>query len=122
MIRALDDLKSGEAHVEGGASPTYGLWGDLMRIRAKRLVAASAVLVGFSRDTSEIRSLRSPTFSYAGCAQNRSSRGTIIDHRSDVALGNTTVTPGNVVFGDLAVPGQDVGDSSCISEDLRVEW
>ncbi|NOX21824.1 MAG: RraA family protein [Actinobacteria bacterium] len=101
MFQALDDLKPGEVYIAGGASPTYALWGGLMSTRAKHLGAAGAVLDGFSRDTSEIRSLSFPTFSYGGYAQDQARRGAVVDYRSPVALGDTTVSPGDIVFGDL---------------------
>ncbi len=101
MFRALDDLKPGEVYVAGGASPNYALWGGLMSTRAMQLGAAGAVLGGYSRDTSEIRSLEFPTFSLGGYAQDQAGRGTVVDFRSPVVVGNLTVSPGDILFGDL---------------------
>lgn len=101
MFKALDDLQPGEVYVAGGASPNYALWGGLMSTRAMQLGAAGAILGGYSRDTSEIRSLEFPTFSLGGYAQDQAGRGTVVDFRSPVVVGNLTVSPGDIVFGDL---------------------
>jgi len=101
MFEALDDLKPGEVYVASGASPNYALWGGLMSTRAMHLGAAGAVLDGYSRDTSEIRSLSFPTFSYGGYAQDQAGRGTVVDYRATVTIGDVTVVPGDIIFGDL---------------------
>lgn len=101
MFKALDDLKPGEVYFASGGSSSYALWGGLMSTRAMQLGAAGAVLDGFSRDTSEIRSLSFPTFSYGGYAQDQAGRGTVIDYRTPVTVGDMTVVPGDLVFGDL---------------------
>jgi len=101
MFEALDDLKPGEVYVASGASPNYALWGGLMSTRAMCLGAAGAVLDGYSRDTTEIRSLSFPTFSYGGYAQDQAGRGRVVDYRATVAIGDVTVVPGDIIFGDL---------------------
>ncbi|GMQ93543.1 MAG: RraA family protein [Acidimicrobiia bacterium] len=101
MFDALDDLKPGEIYFASGASPNYALWGGLMSTRAIHLGAAGAVLNGYSRDTSEIRSLSFPTFSYGGYAQDQAGRGTVVDYRTSISVGDLTVVPGDLVFGDL---------------------
>lgn len=40
MLRALDDLRSGEVYLCAGGSPRYALWGELMSTRARKLGAA----------------------------------------------------------------------------------
>lgn len=101
MFKALDDLKPGEVYVAGGASASYALWGGLMSTRAMQLGAAGAVLDGYSRDTTEIRSLAFPTFSYGGFALDQEGRGTVVDYRTPVAVGDTMVAPGDIILGDL---------------------
>ncbi len=101
MFEALDDLNPGEVYVASGASPSYALWGGLMSTRAMQLGAAGAVLDGYSRDTTEIRSLSFPTFSYGGYAQDQAGRGTVVDYRTTVTVGDVTVAPGDMIFGDL---------------------
>jgi len=101
MFEALDGLKPGEVYIASGASPSYALWGGLMSTRARQLGAAGAVLDGYSRDTTEIRALPFPTFSYGGYAQDQAPRGLVVDYRAPIAVGDVTVGPGDLIFGDL---------------------
>lgn len=101
MFEALDDLKRGEVYIASGASPNYALWGGLMSTRARQLGAVGAVLNGYSRDTTEIRALTFPTFSYGGYAQDQAPRGLVVDYRTPIKVGDVTVEPGDLIFGDL---------------------
>lgn len=101
MFEALDSLQPGEVYVATGASPSYALWGGLMSNRAIALGAAGAVLDGFSRDTREIRQLGFATFSYGGYGQDQKPRGRVVAYRTTVTIGEVTVEPGDLVFGDL---------------------
>jgi regulator of RNase E activity RraA len=101
MLEALDDLKPHEVYVCAGASPRYALWGELMSVRARQLGAAGAVLDGYSRDTREILNLGFPTFSYGAYAQDQAPRGKVLDFRVPLKLDETTIRPGDILFGDL---------------------
>jgi regulator of RNase E activity RraA len=113
MLEALDDLKPNEIYICSGASPRYALWGELMSVRARQLGAAGAVLDGYSRDTREIVKLGFPTFSYGAYAQDQSPRGKVLDFRVPIKLGETTVRPGDIVFGDV--------DGVCVVPQAAVE-
>jgi regulator of RNase E activity RraA len=102
MFKALDDLKPGEVYICAGASPTYALWGGLMSARAQKLGAAGAVMEGHHRDTPEILGLSFPVFSSGAYAQDQKNRGQVVDFRQPIAFTNgVTVSPGDIVFGDL---------------------
>ncbi len=101
MLRALDDLQSGEVYLCTGASPTYALWGELMSARAIHCGAAGAVLDGYARDTHAIRRLGFPTFCYGSYAQDQGPRGKVIDFRVPLEIGQARIEPGDVVFGDI---------------------
>jgi regulator of RNase E activity RraA len=101
MLDALDDLKRNEVYLATGASPTYALWGELMSTRARQLGAAGAVLDGYSRDTHGILKLGFPTFSSGRYAQDQRPRGRVVDYRTRVEIGQTVISPGDIVFGDL---------------------
>ena len=101
MLQALDDLRVNEIYICSGSSPTYALWGELMSTAAGNRGAVGAVVNGFSRDTRGILKLNFPTFSYGRYAQDQRPRGKVIDFRCDIKLGNVTVRPGDIVFGDL---------------------
>lgn len=101
MFQALDDLKPNEVYICTGSSPTYALWGGLMSTRARHLSAAGAVLDGYSRDTQEVLKLGFPVFSRGRYAQDQGPRGKVIDYRVPLQLGQATVHPGDIVFGDV---------------------
>lgn len=101
MLEALDDLKRNEVYLCAGASPAYALWGELMSVRARRCGAVGAIMDGFSRDTRAILALGFPTFSFGPYAQDQAPRGCVVDFRTRLRIGEVTVTPGDIVFGDL---------------------
>ena len=101
MLEALDDLKSDEIYLCGGASPNYALWGELMSTRAKKLGAAGAVVNGYHRDTNGILELEFPTFSYGPWAQDQAPRGRVIGWRVPVQIGQVLVGDGDIVVGDV---------------------
>jgi len=101
MLDALDDLKKNEVYICTGSSPTYATWGELMTTRARHLGAAGAVLNGYSRDTPGILKLDFPTFSLGRFAQDQRPRGQVVGFRTAIEIGKTTVSPGDLVFGDL---------------------
>ena len=113
MLEALDDLKNNEVYICTGAAPTYALWGELMSTRAIKLGAAGAVVNGYLRDTKEILRLNFPAFSYGSYAQDQAPRGKVIDFRIPINIGSVTISPGDIVFGDI--------DSVCIVPQLAEE-
>ena len=58
-----------------GCVPQFALWGRLMTTRAVHLLAAGAVLDGYSRDTPEVLQSALPVFSLGGYAQDQGPRG-----------------------------------------------
>ncbi|MBA2713317.1 MAG: RraA family protein [Rubrobacteraceae bacterium] len=101
MLRALDDLRPGEVYVCAGASPRYALWGGLMSTRARILKASGAVLDGYHRDTKDILALGFPTFSSGAYAQDQGPRGRVIDFRVPVEIGDASIRPGDILFGNV---------------------
>lgn len=101
MFRALDDLKPVEVYVCTGASPRYALWGGLMSTRAQVLGASGAVLDGYHRDTGDILDLGFPTFSSGAYAQYQGPRGRVIDFRVPVRIGDASIRPGDILFGNV---------------------
>lgn len=101
MLRALDDLKTNEVYICSGSSPHYALWGELMSMAATNRGAAGAVVDGYSRDTRGILKQNFPTFSYGRYAQDQRPRGKVIDFRCTLQVGAVTVSPGDIIFGDL---------------------
>lgn len=101
MLEALDDLKEDEIYLCSGASPDYALVGELMCTRMKLLGAAGAVANGFHRDTKGILDLQFPCFSYGRYAQDQAPRGRVIDFRVPIEINGVSVSPGDILFGDL---------------------
>lgn len=100
MMEALDDLHPGEVYVCSGSTGSFALWGELMSERARHLGAAGAVVDGYSRDTDGVLEMGFPTFSYGGYAQDSGIRGHVTDFRVPITIGQVTVQPGDLVFGD----------------------
>jgi regulator of RNase E activity RraA len=101
MLRALDDLKTNEVYVCGGATPSYALWGELMSSCALNRGATGAVMNGFSRDTRGILQLNFPCFSLGSYALDQRARGKILDFRCNIEICGVSIHPGDIVFGDL---------------------
>jgi len=101
MLEALDSLRKGEVYFAAGGSPNYAMWGELMSTRAMQLGATGAVMVGYSRDTPQIRALGFPTFSMGSYAQDQAPRGHVADFRLAVQVGKVTIEPGDILFGDV---------------------
>ncbi|TWT84439.1 4-hydroxy-4-methyl-2-oxoglutarate aldolase [Planctomycetes bacterium CA13] len=101
MLRALDELNSGDVYICSGASPTYALWGELMSTAAMNRGAVGAIVNGYSRDTRGILQLNFPTFSMGRYAQDQRPRGKIVDLRCTLKFGDVVVKPGDLIFGDV---------------------
>lgn len=101
MLSALDDLRPGEVYVCSGSSPSYALWGELMSMAATNRGAVGAVVNGYSRDTRGILAQNFACFSMGRYSQDQRPRGKVVDFRCTVKLGDVTVRPGDIVFGDL---------------------
>lgn len=100
LLDALDDLRHDEVYLCGGGAPRYALWGELMSTRAMRLRAAGAVVDGYYRDTEGIAELGFPTFGYGAYAQDQGARGKVVEYRTSIRIGQVSVDPGDIVFGD----------------------
>jgi regulator of RNase E activity RraA len=101
MLEALDDLLPGEIYINTGSSPRNALWGELMATRATILGAAGAVVNGYSRDSNGLLSMNFPTFSWGRYAQDSAPRYKVVDFRVPLEIGHATITPGDILFGDI---------------------
>jgi regulator of RNase E activity RraA len=101
MLEALDNLRANEVYVNSGSSPRNALWGEMMSTRALVLGAVGAVLNGYSRDTKAILNLNFPTFSWGSYGQDAAPRYKVVDFRIPVEIGNVSIRPGDILFGDI---------------------
>ena len=101
MLKALDSLQENEVYVASGSSLRYALWGELMSTAARARGAAGAVLAGYARDTNGILEMDFPVFCFGSYAQDQRGRGQVIDFRTRLEINGVTVTPGDIIFGDI---------------------
>ena len=73
-----------------------------MSTAAMQRGAVGAVIEGYSRDTTGIRSLGFPTFSMGFYGQDQGVRGRVIDYDCPIEFSNKVlVNSGDIVFGDI---------------------
>src|SRR2546425_8335649 len=117
LLEALDSLREGDVYITNGGQTHYSLWGELMSTRAQRLKAAGVVLNGYCRDEAGILELNFPTFCWGSYALDISYRGKVMEYGVPTKVGDVSVSPGDVVFGDrdgvLIVPAGLAGEVFC---------
>ena len=126
MLKALDSLREHEVYIAAGGSRAYALWGELMTTAARARGASGAVLAGYTRDTNGILAMDFPVFCYGCYAQDQRGRGRVVDFRSTLHIGDVTIQPGDIIFGDidgvLVLPKEVEGDVVCRAlEQVRKE-
>ena len=100
MLQALDSLQADEIYVSIGATKPYALFGELMSIAAMKRGAAGVVCDGNVRDTEKILELGFPVFCRGSYSLDQRGRGTVVDFRIPVQLGDLRISPGDFLIGD----------------------
>lgn len=102
LTEALDQLGNGEVYLarNGGDVPTAA-WGEILTATARARGAAGAVIDGYHRDTRQVAAQDWPVFSRGGYAQDAGIRKVVVDYRVPIEIGQVTVAPGDLVFGDV---------------------
>ena len=72
-----------------------------MATRARFLGAAGFAVNGFIRDTKGLLKMDMPVFSVGCYAQDQGVRGRVTAYRVPIEVGDVTVEPGDIVFGDI---------------------
>ena len=101
LTRALDDLRAGEVYVATGGSMRGASWGELMTAAARSRGAVGAVVDAYHRDTPTVLAQDFPVFSRGRYAQDSGPRTKVVDYRSPIEIDGVSITPGDLVFGDL---------------------
>jgi 4-hydroxy-4-methyl-2-oxoglutarate aldolase len=101
LTEALDQLKPGEIYLASGGEMRCAYWGEILTATAKKRGAVGAVINGFHRDTPKVLEQNWPVFSRGRFAQDSSVRTQVVDFRCQIEIGQVTVQPGDLVFGDL---------------------
>ena len=114
LTEALDQLQEGEIYLCSGGAMRCAYWGELLTATAKKRGAAGAVINGFHRDTPQVLSQHFPVFSRGCYAQDSGVRTQVADYRCRIEIGEVTILPGDLIFGDvdgvLSVPKDIVAE------------
>lgn len=100
LTQALDQLAPGEVYLASGGEMRCAYWGEILTATAKARGAVGAVVNGFHRDTPQVLDQRWPVFSRGPYAQDSRVRTQVVDYRCRIEIGQVTVEPGDLVFGD----------------------
>ena len=113
LTEALDQLKGSEVFLASGGEMRCAYWGELLTATAKMRGAAGAVINGWHRDTPRVLEQNWPVFSRGCYAQDSSVRTQVVNYRCPIEVGEVSVMPGDIIFGDidgvLVIP-KDVAD------------
>jgi regulator of RNase E activity RraA len=101
LTEALDQLQPGEIYLASGGDMRCAYWGEILTATAKTRGAAGAVINGFHRDTPKVLEQNWPVFSRGRFAQDSAVRTQVVDYRCPIEIGQVSVQPGDLVFGDL---------------------
>jgi 4-hydroxy-4-methyl-2-oxoglutarate aldolase len=101
LTEALDQLEPGEVYLGSHVETEPALWGELLSATARKRGAVGAVVDGYHRDTAQVLKTDYPVFSRGNYAQDSSARAVVQAFRVPVEVGQVTVHPGDLIFGDL---------------------
>jgi len=76
-------------------------WGEIMSTAARERGCQGAVVEGGVRDMDFILEMKFPVFARFKCPASSVGRWEIKDWQVPVKIGNTTVNPGDFIFGDI---------------------
>ena len=101
LTEALDQLQPGEIYLASGGEMRCAYWGEILTATAKKRGAVGAVINGFHRDTPKVLEQNWPVFSRGRFAQDSAVRTQVVDFRCPIEVGQVSVQPGDLIFGDL---------------------
>jgi regulator of RNase E activity RraA len=101
-MECIDALRPGEVLV----ATTHGdlgsaLWGELLSTAAQAHGAVGAVIDGMTRDAARILAMDFPVFAAGFCPLDSKGRLDGIHHGHPIRIGDCTVRPGDLVYGDI---------------------
>lgn len=101
-IRMLDSIEPGTVSVWSAAGHTSAAhWGEIMSNAARERGCTGAVVDGGLRDTGFVLKMGFPVFCRFRCAASSVGRWEIREWQVPIKIGETTINPGDFVFGDV---------------------
>lgn len=100
LTEALDQLEPGEVYLACGGRQEASAWGEILTATARQRGAVGAVVDAYHRDTPKVLEQNWPVFSRGAYAQDAGVRTAVLDFRVPVEIGQATVLPGDLIFGD----------------------
>ncbi|MDP5278946.1 RraA family protein [Sphingomonas sp. DG1-23] len=101
LTEALDQLEPGDIYLASGGAMRCAYWGEILTATARGRGANGAVINGYHRDTPQVLEQDWPVFSRGRYAADSGVRTKVIDYRCPIEVGQATIQPGDLVFGDL---------------------
>src|SRR5580765_3530163 len=101
LTETLDQLQPGEIYLASNGEIRCAYWGEILTATAKKRGAVGAVINGFHRDTPKVLEQNWPVFSRGRFAQDSAVRTQVIDYRCAIEVGQVSVHPGDLIFGDF---------------------
>jgi regulator of RNase E activity RraA len=101
LTEALDQLEPGDIFLASGGDMRCAYWGEILTATARTRGAVGAVIHGYHRDTPRVLEQNWPVFSRGRYAQDSAVRTQVLDYRCPIEVGQVTIQPGDLVFGDL---------------------
>lgn len=101
LTEALDAIQPGEIYLATGGQMNCAAWGEIMTATARTRGGAGAVIDGYHRDTPRVLEQKWPVFSRGSFAQDAGVRSSVVDFRCRVKIGDVSVDPGDLIFGDI---------------------
>ncbi|MER6943083.1 RraA family protein [Nonomuraea sp. NPDC000554] len=101
LTAALDQLQPGEVYLARRGRVNCAAWGEILTATARMRGAVGAVIDGYHRDTPKVVEQAWPVFSRGGYAQDAAVRASVVDYRVPIEIDGVTISPGDLVIGDV---------------------
>jgi regulator of RNase E activity RraA len=97
----LDSIEPGTVSIWScGGSAQCAHWGEIMSTAARQRGCTGAVIDGGVRDVDFIDAMEYPVFARFKSAGSSIGRWDIMEYQIPIQIGETTIHPGDFVFGD----------------------